>query len=79
VELAHAGNNGLTSGLILPDLEGGIFFRQFDQGVGHLVLIGFGLRFNRNRNNRIGEADGLQQYRVGGITQRVAGETEFQA
>jgi len=78
MKLAHTGDNGLTGSFVLADLEGRIFFCQLDQRVRHFFLVGFGLGFDRNRNHRIGEADGFQQHRIGGVTQRVASEAEFQ-
>jgi len=79
VQFTHACNQGLAGLLIHLNLKGWIFFRQALQGHGHLILIGFGLRLNRNHNDWLRERDGFENHLVGRIAQGVARKGLFEA
>ena len=55
VQFAHAGDQGLASFLVGVGAEGRIFFSQLGQGSHHLLLAGFGLRFDRDIDDRFRE------------------------
>ena len=59
--------------IIGADLEGRILFGQPRQRQAHLFLIGLGLRFHSNRDNRLREIDGAQCNGMMRSAQRVAG------
>ena len=57
MQFAHPADDGLTGFFVRTDAEGRIFFGETAQRIGHFFLIGFGLGFNRNGNNRLRELD----------------------
>ncbi len=79
VELAHAGDDGLTGLLIGVGLKGGILLRQLDQRHGHLLLTSLGLGLDGHPDNRLGELHGLQNDGVLLIAEGVAGGGVLQA
>ena len=73
VQLAHAGDDGLTGFLVGVGAEGGILFSQLRKGNAHLFLTGLGLGLNGNLDNRLGEDHGLQNDGVILIAEGIAG------
>ena len=73
MELAHAGNDGLTGFLIGVGAESGVFFSQFGKSDAHLFLTGLGLGLDGHADNGLGEDHGLQDDGVFGIAQGIAG------
>jgi len=67
VQLAHAVDQRLADGLIHFDDEGRVFLGQLAQGLGHLVLVGLGLRLDRHRDHRLREGDRFEQDRGVGV------------
>ena len=55
MQFALSGNNRLSGVFIGTNLEGGVFFGEREQRLGHFVLIGFGLWLNRNVDNGLRE------------------------
>ena len=78
MELAHAGNNGLTGFIVRVGLEGGIFFSQLHQSHGHLVLTSAGLGLDGNLDHGIRENHGFQNDLVLFIAERITGGGVFQ-
>ena len=78
VQLAHTGDNGLPGFFVRIRLERRILFRQLRQGNAHLLLTGFGLRLDRDTDNRLRELHGFQDDRVFLIAQRVTGGGGFE-
>ena len=74
MQLTHTGDDRLSGLLVIVDLEGRILFRQLDQRIGQLVLIGLGLGFDGNLDHRIRELDRFQQNRILGIRERLTRE-----
>ena len=72
MQLAHAGNNGLTGFFIGVNTERRIFLRQLAQRNTHLLLVSLGLWLNSNGNHRIREIHALQRDDFFQVTQRVA-------
>ena len=60
VQLAHAGDDGLTGLLIGVGLKGGVLLSQLHQSQTHLLLTGLGLGLDGHADNRLGELHGLQ-------------------
>ncbi len=79
MEFAHPGDDGLTGLLVGVGAEGRIFLRQFGEGDTHLLLTGFGLRLDRDANNRFREHHGFQNDRVFLVAERVARGGGFHA
>ena len=73
MELAHAGDDGLTSLFVGVGLEGRILFGQLCQRDAHLLVAGLGLRLNGDADNRLGELHGLQNDGMILITQGITG------
>ena len=73
MQLAHAADNGLPAVGIGVNLKGGIFLGQAPKRHAHFFLIGLGLGFDRNRNDRSGELNRLQRNRMIFVTDRIAG------
>ncbi|CAB4572904.1 unannotated protein [freshwater metagenome] len=78
VELAHTGDNGLASFLVLLHAEGRVFFSQLLDGRTELLLISLGLRLNSNRDNRLRERHRLEHNLVVRVAQRVSRGRVFQ-
>ena len=77
MQLSHSGDNRLTGFLVGVDLEGRIFFSQFSQRHAQFVHITLGLGLNRQTDNRLREAHGLQNDRELFFTQGIAGADVF--
>ena len=60
MELAHSGDNGLTSLLIGVGLERGILLGELLKADGHLLLTGLGLGLDSDPDNGVGELHGLK-------------------
>ena len=71
VQLAHTGNNGLTTVRIGGYFERRIFHSQTAQSQAHLFNIGLGLRLNCQLNNRLREHHVFQNNRMCFITKRI--------
>ena len=79
MQLAHPGNDRLAGLLVSMQTKRRIFRRQPLQGDTHFLLIGFGFRFNRQRNHRLRELHPFEgNHRIRGA-QRVAGSDILQA
>ena len=76
VQLAHAGDDRLARVDIRAHVEGRIFLRQLGQRHAHLLLVGLGLRLDRNLDNRLREVDRLEHHRVLVGADRVAGDRD---
>jgi len=74
VQLAHTGDDGLARVRIGVDAEGWILLRELGQRHAHLLLVGLGLRFDCDRDDGLGEVDGLEDDRVLVGTDGVAGD-----
>src|SRR5438132_9814990 len=61
VELAHAFDDRLAGLVVGMDLESRVLLRQSLQGYPQLVLVSLGLGLDRDRDDRLGEDDRLQQ------------------
>ncbi|MNS59539.1 hypothetical protein D3C72_924990 [compost metagenome] len=72
MQLAHAGDDGLSGFLVGAHAEGGILLRQPAQRNAHLFLVGLGLGFHGLRDNGLGEHHAFQDDDVRRIGQRVA-------
>ena len=71
MELAHAGDDGLTSLFVGVGLEGRILFGQLCQRDAHLLVAGLGLRLDGDADNGLGELHGLQNDGMILITQSI--------
>ncbi|VVT18912.1 transposase [Roseovarius sp. EC-SD190] len=78
MQFAHALHDRLTGFNIGLDAERGVFCRQTGQTRRHFLLVAFGLGFNRDLDNRIGEGHGFQNNRLGRIAERVTRGGLFQ-
>ena len=78
MELAHAGDDGLTSLFVGVGLEGRILFGQLCQRDAHLLVAGLGLGLDSNADNGLGELHGLQNDGMILITQSVTGSGVLQ-
>ena len=79
VQLAHARDDHLAGLFIGPHLEGGVFLSEAYQGVVQFVLVNLGLRLDGNRDDRLWELDRLKHDWLGGVAERIARESLFQA
>ena len=73
MQLAHPGDERLAALGIGLDPERGVFLGEPLQGDAQLVLVGLGLRLDLDLDDRLGERHGLEDHRVVGVGQRVAG------
>jgi hypothetical protein len=73
VQLAHAGDDGLAGLLVGVDLEGRVLLGELGEADAHLVLLGLGLRLDRDVDDGVGELDGLEDDGVSLVAQRVTG------
>ena len=73
VELAHAVDQRLAGFLVGFDPEGRVLLAEALQGGAHLLLVGFGLRLDRDRDHRLREFDALERDRRVRGGERVAG------
>ena len=60
--------------LVDPEGERRVLARQRVQGLGQLPLVGRADRLDRHADDRLGELDPLQEDRVRGVAERVAGD-----
>ena len=74
VELAHPGDERLAALRVGLDPEGRVLLGEALEGDAHLVLVGLRLRLDLDLDDRLREGDRLEQDRVLGVGQRVAGE-----
>ena len=72
MKLAHTGNNNLTGLLVCLRSEGRIFFCKLCKRLAHLALTSFGLRLDRDIDNRLRELHGFQDYRMLVVTDSIA-------
>src|SRR5581483_8060499 len=79
VQLAHAGDDRLARVVVGADLERRVLLRQRAEGLAELVLVGLRLRLDRDRDHRLRELHLLEQDRVTGLAQRVAGARGLQS
>ena len=79
VQLAHARDQRLAGLLVDPEGEGRVLARQRGQGLGQLPLVGRADRLDRHADDRLGELDPLEQDRVRGVAERVAGDRVLEA
>ena len=66
-------DQGLAGFLVRFDPEGRVLLAEALQGVAHLLLIGFGLRLDRDGDHRLRELDALERDRGVGGGEGVAG------
>src|SRR5919112_271561 len=71
VELAHAGDDGLTGLLVEADLERRVLLGELLDGRAQLLLVALGLRLDGHRDDRRGEGHRLQDDRVLRVAERV--------
>src|SRR5579883_576562 len=79
VQFAHARDQRLAGFRIGMHAEGRIFLRKPRECLAHLVLVGFGFRFDGNGNNRGGKIDGFEDDLLVFIAKRVAGGDALEA
>src|SRR3989449_2952514 len=79
VQLAHAGDQGLTSFLVETDLERGVFLGQLGQRGTELLFVGLRLGFDGHGNDRFGELHRFQYDGMVLVAQGVAGRRVAQA
>ncbi|MPM33322.1 hypothetical protein SDC9_79895 [bioreactor metagenome] len=79
VQLAHAGDDGLTGFFVGTHAEGRIFCSQTRQSDTHLFLVGLGLGFHGLCNHGLREHHALEHDRLIDVTQRFAGGHVLQA
>ena len=79
VQLAHAGDDGLTGLLVGVGLEGGVLLSQLGQGDAHLLVAGLGLGLDGHADDRLGELHRLEDDGVVLVAQGVAGGGILQA
>ena len=72
VQLAHAGDDHLAGLLVGLDAEGRILGHQLLQAHAELLLVGFGFRLDRERDDRLREVHRLEDDRVLLVADRVA-------
>jgi len=77
VQLAHAADDHLARLDVGVHAERRILRHQLLQADAELLLVGFGLRLNRERDDRFGEVHRLQHDRVLLVAERVAGGDAF--
>ena len=73
MQLAHAGDERLAALGIGLDAEGGVLLGQPLQRDAQLVLVGLGLGLDLDLDDRLRERHRLEDHRMVGIGQRVAG------
>ena len=79
MQLAHPLEDGLAGLLVGRDAERRILGGELGQRDAELLLVGLGLRLDRDLDDRIGEFHLLQDHRLLRIAQRVAGAGFLQA
>lgn len=73
VELAHTADDGLAGLLVELDREGRVLFGELLDRGAELLLVGLGLRLDRDVDDRVREAHGLEHDGRCRITQGVTG------
>ena len=73
LKLANASDDGLTAIWVGVNAEGWVFFGQFDERVGHLFLVGFGLWLHRFFQDWFWEGEGFKDDWLVFIGEGVAG------
>ena len=73
MQLAHAGDDGLTGLLIGVGTEGGVLLCQLGKTQTHLLLTDLGFRLNGYADNRLREFHGFQNNRVLRVAQGITG------
>ncbi len=61
MQFAHTADDGLSGIRIGSDFECRVFLGETAQRYAHFFLVALGLGFNRNRNHRLGELNGLEK------------------
>ena len=79
VQLAHAADERLAGLFVFPGVEGGVLPLHHLQHVGQLLPLGRRFRLDGHGNDRIGKGDRLQEDRLAGVAERVAGDAVVQA
>ena len=79
MQLAHALEDGLADLLVGRDAERRVLGGQLGQRHAQLLLVGLGLRLDRDLDDRIGEFHLLEDHRLLRIAQRVAGAGVLEA
>ena len=79
MELAHALDDRLARLLVRRNVEGWILGRKLVERQRHLLLVALGLRLDRHLDHRIGKFHPLEDHRLGGVAQRVAGARVLQS
>src|SRR5215470_12718222 len=79
VQFAHSGDQSLSGVRLGGNAEGRIFLREALHGHAELVLIGLGLGFDGNGDNRSREVDRFQNDLLLLVAQRIAGVDALQA
>ena len=62
-----------------PDAEGGVLLRETAQGQGHPVVVRPGPGLDGDLDHGLGELHPLQDHRIGGIAQGIAGGRVLEA
>ena len=78
VQLAHAGENGLSGLGVGGNLQRRIFVDQLVDRNAQLLLVGLGLRLDRELNDGRREVDRLENHRRVVVADRVAGDGSLQ-
>jgi hypothetical protein len=73
VELAHAGDDGLSGLLVGVGFERRVFLGQLDQRHGHFILTGFGLGLDGDLDHGIRELHRFEDDLVAFVAQRIGG------
>lgn len=73
MQLAHAGDDGLTGLFVGLDTERRVFLGQLAEGDTHLLLVSLGLRLYSDRDYRLGEVHALEDDRLLDRAQGVTG------
>ncbi len=78
VQLAHAGDDDFAGRLIGLHAEGRILGHQLAKALPELLLVGLGLRLDRERDDRLREVHRLEHDRLLLVADRVAGRDPLQ-
>ena len=78
VQFAHASDDRLHCFLVSAHAESGILFGELREGNAHFFLVNFGLRFNRQMDDRLGKGEFFKQDRMILVAKGVAGEGVLQ-
>ena len=79
VQLAHAADERLAGLLVLVGAERRVLLAQHVERFAQLLAVVRALRLDGHRDDRLGKLDRLQQDRLAGVAQRVAGDRVAQA